>query len=971
MITRSSYVHWSACLLLFVFWLSSPLPAQESAIDSTYKELNKKGISAYQEGNYELAIQYLERALKLSETNIRDYTIHLENLALVFVAAGRMEDAEKPLLQSNSFKKAFFDKNAYGESCRMICDFYVQRGNYPKALTYCALHSQTIKELYGENHLEYAESLNNLAKLNYELSNYEEAISQLQQALALVRDSLGREHPYYSASLNNLAQTFNDINHLDEAEKTFLELVEVDQKLFGTDHPHFAMTLNGLASVYTNLGHIEKSGNLLVQAHVILVNSTSDDPLDLAYVKNNLGLLFIKINKLEAAKKMLSESLHIVQENAPHDPIYGTLLNNLGFLEQHLGNWDESIQYYQESLAVTAHKLGSQHPTYGYTLNNIGLLLFDQNKFENAEKFLKESLLNFESNYDPNHVNIATSLFNLGLLYHVTGRVDETIVLYRRMMSIVLNQVRNVFPSLSEKEKQVFIASKMETLNAFQSFVVANYANHPELVDELYNVILTTRGILYNTTRSIRENIANSRDDELISLYDRWSDLRKTIAELYSTPFPVQQSYLDSMETESNRLEKVISAKSVAFQQSINTKTITWEMVKEHLKADEAAVEIVRLVHYDRFPTDSVIYAALIVKKSSKNAPELVIIPNGYALEKKHFSEYSNSIKYTLENDQLYDLFWKPIQDHLMGIRTVYLSNDGIYHSMNLNALRNPRTKAYILDETALILVGSTRDLVSEKSTPESNRITYMFGYPDYNTSLDTNRNSYAEVLPSDTSSRFFDGENIEPLPGTKQEIQTLSELLTAAEIPNQTFIDKMATEDQLKSISKPKILHIATHGYFLKDHVVANPNARIMGMETAKLIENPLLRSGLLLTGAKNAIHQGGSGVLTAYEANQLNLENTELVVLSACETGLGTILNGEGVYGLQRAFQMAGARAVIMSLWVVSDQATMEFMILFYRGWLQEGMVMQEAFRKAQISLREKFPEPYYWAPFVLSGN
>ena len=142
-------------------------------------------------------------------------------------------------------------------------------------------------------------------------------------------------------------------------------------------------------------------------------------------------------------------------------------------------------------------------------------------------------------------------------------------------------------------------------------------------------------------------------------------------------------------------------------------------------------------------------------------------------------------------------------------------------------------------------------------------------------------------------------------------------------------------------------------------------------GFSKDVLVENPLLRSGLLLANAKQAIAEGGDGVLTAYEAKSLNLDETELVVLSACETGLGDVKNGEGVYGLQRAFQTAGVATVLMSLWTVSDNATQELMTSFYENWLIKKQNKRQAFKNAQEQLREKFPHPYYWAAFVMVGE
>jgi CHAT domain-containing protein len=174
------------------------------------------------------------------------------------------------------------------------------------------------------------------------------------------------------------------------------------------------------------------------------------------------------------------------------------------------------------------------------------------------------------------------------------------------------------------------------------------------------------------------------------------------------------------------------------------------------------------------------------------------------------------------------------------------------------------------------------------------------------------------------------------------------------------------ASEKNLKEAKSPRVLHIATHGFFLPE--TENTEEKVFGIEAGKLKENPMLRSGLMLAGAEKVIEGSGEdGILTAYEAMNLSLENTEIVVMSACETGLGDVKNGEGVYGLQRAFKVAGANAIIMSLWKVNDDATQELMTLFYKYYAVSGN-KQDAFKKAQLELKTKFKDPYYWGAFVL---
>jgi CHAT domain-containing protein len=210
-------------------------------------------------------------------------------------------------------------------------------------------------------------------------------------------------------------------------------------------------------------------------------------------------------------------------------------------------------------------------------------------------------------------------------------------------------------------------------------------------------------------------------------------------------------------------------------------------------------------------------------------------------------------------------------------------------------------------------------------------------------------------------------------LEGTQKELETLDAILKDSKITVELFSKTSATEDNLKNIQSPDILHIATHGYFLKNDDTSKTKQSISDLINDNYKNDSYLKSGLLLAGAQNSLNgkqpaKTNNGILTAQEAKSLNLKDTELVVLSACETGLGDNLVGEGVIGLQRAFMIAGAKSVIMSLWSVSDEKTQELMTLFYTNWIKNNMSKEEALYQAKIEMKKLYPQPYYWAGFVL---
>jgi CHAT domain-containing protein len=363
-------------------------------------------------------------------------------------------------------------------------------------------------------------------------------------------------------------------------------------------------------------------------------------------------------------------------------------------------------------------------------------------------------------------------------------------------------------------------------------------------------------------------------------------------------------------------------------------------------------------------------------------------------LENRSFKYYSSFIKAQLLDELSYNQYWKPIADRITGAKKIYVSSDGIYNQINLNTLYNPATGKYVIDEVRVQAVTSTRDILSRaRKTNLQIKGATLFGYPNYGNAnsskpetdraVQINPKTNAPSEKANRSAGFLSGAEFKFLPGTKVEVGSIDSMLQQNNISTRKFLFDEATEAEIKKLSNPQVLHIATHGFFLTDLAAPHENERDFGgMQAKKIVENPLLRSGLLLAGAwhalelTNATTTAGSndveedGILTAYEAMSLNLDQTDLVVMSACETGLGVTSNGEGVYGLQRAFQVAGAKSVLMSLWKVDDEASKTLMTFFYENWIG-GQTQEDAFRNAQLSLRKKFSDPKFWGPFVMVGN
>jgi CHAT domain-containing protein len=475
---------------------------------------------------------------------------------------------------------------------------------------------------------------------------------------------------------------------------------------------------------------------------------------------------------------------------------------------------------------------------------------------------------------------------------------------------------------------------------------------------------LALKSLLLRESEKIRQAIAQTKDESIKNDYNTWIQLREKIARQYR----MSAEDTDENSPPTALLEKQANELEQKFSMALNIDTrkstvTSLQQIQSGLATGEYAVEMIRTDYFEKARwTDTVYYAALLVDKSMK-APVLVVL-DGNALEKTAITSYRKALKARVNDEVSYGYFWEPLKKYLPAAQKIYFSPDGVYQQINLNTLKNPLTQKYLLDETDIRLVSNAGDLLQQHLV-SAHKQAVIFSFPDYGN----------PVKASTDSTRTPGFPELKELPGTLAEADSVSQVLLENKWKVTVLTRSQASESAIKLVSRPGVLHIATHGFFLKD---VKDNTRNLGMESDVLMQNPLLRSGVIMAGAASYASDPGSdpsrddGILTAYESAGLDLSGTELVVLSACETGLGEILNGQGVYGLQRSFRVAGAGAVLMSLWKIDDHATQQLMVLFYKEWIKDPAAgKQLALRKAQQALRQQFPQPYFWGAFILVGD
>ncbi len=458
---------------------------------------------------------------------------------------------------------------------------------------------------------------------------------------------------------------------------------------------------------------------------------------------------------------------------------------------------------------------------------------------------------------------------------------------------------------MSESEKASFWDAYKDDFEFFNSYALAAVPEKPKAISQMYDNQLQTKSILLSASTKERRKIINSGDSLLIAQFFEYVDLKESLAKYYGytdEQLLSEAINLDSLENLANDYEKLLSINADHLEKEERAKKIKWRDIQRNLKSNEAAVEMIRFRYFDKNVTDSVIYVALILTSETRRNPELVVLPNGNELENKFFKGYRTSIQFQVQDNFSYQNFWEAIDVKLKGKSVVYLSPDAVFNQININTLQRP-DGTYILDHynTQVLTITSTRDVVLiKKDTKKSldRNVAALFGFPKYDLAHATIENIVIEraIERSRTLERAIDLTRFgfTELPGTKTETESIEQILTENQWDAELCLGANALEEILKEVNSPRVLHIATHGFFLDD--VSDQNQLQLGVRTGKSRKDPLLRSGLLFAGAAQTVkgdfeNRTENGIFTAYEAMNLNLNDTDLVVLSACETGRGEV--------------------------------------------------------------------------------
>jgi tetratricopeptide (TPR) repeat protein len=973
--------------------------------------LNNLALLYHRMGEYEKALPLYLEAFEIQEKALgKEHPSsipNISNLAMLHQDMGQYEKALPLSLEILEIREQKLGKEHpdYARSVNNLAMLYYRMGEYENALPLYLEALEIQKKALGKEHPEYMTSLSNLAMLYQDIGQYEKALPLFLESLEIREQKLGKDHPDYAISLNNLAMLYYRMGEYENALNLYLEALEIQEKALGKEHPASITNMSNIAMLYLDMGQYEKALPLLLEILEIREQKLGKEHPDYATSLNNLAMMYRRMGEYENALPLYLKALEINEKvlGKEHSASI-TNMSNLAILYQSMGQYKKALPLLLESLEISEQKLGKEHLAYVMSLHDLALLYSKMGQYKKSLPLYLEALEINQKLLGKEHPNQATYLFNLARLYSKMGFYEKALPFIQQSIENRLFNISQNFGFLSENEKIQYLATMSYEFDIFKSFFKDYSPENPSVAADSWNLELATKGMILQSGIQMRQAIQNSGDEKAIIKYDEWLVAKASLVKQYSLPITQRSGNLKELELQAEKLESELSRLSNTFQQAQTIGSITWKDVQQRLGENEVAIEFSSFpYHNGKQWTDSILYTANVLRPGDEY-PHLVYLCEQRQLDSLLYRQKNTEPDFiaglyrgvepvetsTPSNGQrLYELIWSPITQLLPEGATVYFASAGNHHQIAHAAI--PEDENTLLsDKYNLVQLSTTAALLhaDDQNISLTGEIV-LFGGIQYTMNgeellamsaqnHDINKIVAQRGIPTDIDRGT---ETWDYLSGTLTEVETIGKQAATQGMEVTSYTGKEALEERFKELSgknSPTVVHIATHGFFFPDPQKEPQRDGFMMMDQDKQVfrasDNPLNRAGLLFAGANlkwqgDTIPEGvDDGILTAWEATNITLSNTQLVALSACETGLGEVRGSEGVFGLQRAFKAAGAEYIMMSLWKVPDTETAEFMEYFY-SQLFGGESIIDSFHATQHYMKDRYPgEPEKWAGFVL---
>jgi len=983
----------------------------------TAVSLNNLALLLSDQGAYDEARPLYERALAINESALGpahpETATNVNNLAILLKSQGVYDEALPLYRRALEIREAVLgpDQPQTAESMSNLAVLLMDLGALDEARPLLERALMTWESLLGPDHPRTAVCLNNLAGLLHVQGAYDEARLVYERALGIVESSLGPRHPFTASILNSLAELLRGQGAYDQARPLLERALEIRESAFGAFHPATTVSVSSLASLLEAQGAYEEARPLFERALANDETTLGPDHPDTARSLSNLALHLHTRGAGAEAGPLLERAVSILKSTLGADhPWTASGMHNLARVLHDRGASAEARPLMERALAIFESALGRDHPSTAVILNSLAGLHHGQGAYDEARSNYERSLEIRESALGPEHPSTAASLSNLAILEVDSGDLASGFSRSRRAFQMISDHHSRIAWSMSESDRlrllgtwrmwADLVISLAHTLGAADARVAA------------YEAVLGVkwrvgRELLRDGLRAVR---ALSKEDRALVAKLR-SVQRRLSDAVYATEVGDLEAHaeqLAALRRERDALERDLARRRGGGIEKGTAQRTQLASLEAVIPDDAVAVDFLIHRRYDPAVWD----ASVLVRTGRWTADRVSawVVRPGRPLAHFDLGEAAaveEAVRSMLESvagrrgvpppvasaddvrDRVRELLWDPIRESVGDARVVWLSGDGFLGGLPFEVLRDD-DGMYLVERHAFCYQGDLAGLAKTLHVDEPAASSlFAVGSVDYWANGEVGLTA-AEAVSSGLRapiSRVFPD-----LRWTDREVSAVVGLhrMAAGRDAEQVVLrGEDATEEAIKAgLSGFTHIHLATHGFFhpegvpsawknLREHddaglsLLRESEQRVVGYL-------PGLLSGLVFAGA-NAEPEPGrdNGLLTAEEITYLDLTSADLVVLSACETGLGRPEAGEGMIGLRRAFRMAGARTVISSLWEVDDQATRDLMTLFYENLWRRGMPKLEALRQAQLSILEENRKRYdgdgrpaTWGAFVLDG-
>ncbi len=945
--------------------------------------------------NWEMSEKFLLEALNLYKLqfgeNGHEFFDILESLGLLYFEISDFKNSEFYFTRSLEICENLYGKRStyYSSTLLNLSQLYAVKGDYLIAKKLNDEYLKQVKAIHGEGSIEMANGLVSIAALFEEIKMIDSAIICNNKAVEIFEKAQGEELNL-SIALGNLGNNFRILSKWKEADSCYTRSLNIKTTI-GDTLENYAILLVNQGLLLINLNNIELGQKKLFKALEIQERLLGLDHFQTAITIQNIALTYThqgnfskSLHYLNLAKETLDRSV------GKYHPLYATILVAIGNIYAESGDSKNAILNYSNALEIYQVKIGEKNQYVSDVIYNVGNVYFDLKNYQLAKEYYTKSLNILTDNSADVYGNLISHYIQLALVSSFLNDNTSSYECASKGIRSLNDELNTNFKWLSEKERNDFTKLNQKYFLKINSISSINIDSCQESAIQVYNTNLISKSLLLETSRELDQVISNSSDKEMKDQFNEMKQLRRLVNKMQSEGSD-KNEILDSYVHQADSLDKILVNKLGEYANAKRKFEITWKDVQSNLSTTEAAIEFAR--YYDYKDTNYK-YMALLVR-SEYDYPKLVKL-GSESLIKSSCSK--------MEFSELYDYVWKGIDSLLTGVNTIYYSPAGELNNVSFSALicqneasilkdSSKSNWSYLIDKYELHQLTTTRyiadgTLKKNDSIPLSIKLIGGINYIDFPTvqdSVQTTESNEDLALQLNLQNELNEfksnrGGKLDYLKGSEIEVKEVSKILQNSGWTTLTSTGRNASEYQFKqdlNVKSPGVIHIATHGFAFLEKEIKEDNEFLMQDNTSyKISEDPMVRCGLMLSGAnlswsgdsKKMIETtGDDGILTAAEIANMDLSNTKLVVLSACETGLGKIESLEGTFGLKRGFKLAGVDQLIVTLWKVPDNETMELMTIFYSD-LAETNNPELSFNFAQKAMRNKYPyEPQKWAGFV----